>query len=539
MGNQRNTWSSLIGISICIQLLFIHSLYGQRAALRSIDITYYKINLRLDTLQKKASGEVTINLKMCRGHGEKFQLDLTSNATVNSIFVNGSKASYDHHNNKLDIYLNRIIARLTKLSVRCLYAVPFGDTGINLSYWKGSVTMHTYGLPYTAKEWWPCKDVPSDKADSADIYICAPRSLMVVSNGMLLDTSIVQSHGIPELQFHWKVTYPIYPDVISIAVSEYSQFAIKTSQIPFYFYVFKQDLDHAKTDFPILTEMLRSHEHFFGPYPFKREKYGVVEFARASYREHQTIPSMGYNYITGMHTADRILAHELAHQWFGNSLSVKNWKYIWLNESFCNYAYALWMEYKFGKQTYMEAMKKYDRSDFTGPVQLTDSTNVDAMFTPTTFCKGAWVIHMLRNVMGDQAFFKAIKTYVLIYRYKNVETTNFRSVCERFYHHPLKWFFDEWLTGAGRPVYAYSYKTISQHKKKFVAFSLRQIQTQDLVYAMPVEIQFILKNGKIIQKKYWNNRPKQTYWLSVENPVDRVIIDPRGKILKNVASASN
>ena len=512
----------------------------QKPSLAFTDVTYYKIDLELDTLHGNASGTVTIRLNLQSHQSPWIRLDLTDSATVSAISVNGRAVTYRHQNGKLDIPLDAQSQRLRVLSIVCRYSVPFLENGLHLVKWENKATICTYGIPYSAKEWWPCKDLPSDKADSADIIIRSPRPLIVASNGRLVDVTPVPSEGgnSTEDQFHWKVTHPIYPDVISLAVADYSQFNIRGEGVTFNFYVFPQDLENAKTDFPVLTEMLRSHEHYFGVYPFINEKYGVAEFTLKSYREHQTIPSLGFNYITGHHSADRVLAHELAHQWFGNSLTVKNWKQIWLNESFCNYAYALWMEYKAGKQAYQDVLTKYDRTDFGGPISLPDSTNVDTMFTATTFCKGAWFLHMLRNVMGDDGFFKALAEYTSIYRYKNVETANFQAVCERCYKKSLKWFFDEWLFGVGRPVYACKYNTALRQSKWYVTLTLEQLQTDDPVYKMPVELEFRQKNGETETRTVWNDQRRQTYSFALTNPCDSVRIDPGSKILKKIEPVS-
>jgi aminopeptidase N len=505
------------------------------------DVTYYKIELQLDTLHREASGRVTIRLNLQNRQSPWIRLDLTDSAKVFAISINGRAATYQHRNGKLDISLDAQNQKLKALSIVCRYSVPFLENGLHLVRWQDKATICTYGVPYSAKEWWPCKDLPSDKADSADIFIRVPRPLIVASNGRLIDVTSVPSEGGngTEDQFHWKVIHPIYPDVISLAVANYSQFNIQDKDVTFNFYVFTQDLENAKTDFPVLTEMLRSHEHYFGVYPFKNEKYGVAEFTLKSYREHQTIPSLGFNFMTGKHSADRVLAHELAHQWFGNSLTVKNWQQIWLNESFCNYAYALWMEYSTGKQGYQDAMNKYDRPDFSGPVLLSDSTNVDTMFTPTTFCKGAWVLHMLRNVMGDDAFFKALTEYASIYRYKNVETADFQAVCERDYKQSLKWFFDEWLLGVGRPVYSYKYKSVSDKDKWRLTLSIEQLQQDDPAYKMPVDLQFRLKNGENINRTVLNDKRQQAYTFVLNARCDTVIIDPGHKILEKLVFKSN
>jgi aminopeptidase N len=161
------------------------------------------------------------------------------------------------------------------------------------------------------------------------------------------------------------------------------------------------------------------------------------------------------------------------------------------------------------------------------------------MFTATTFCKGAWVLHMLRQVMGDHAFFKALAEYTHIYQYKNVETANFQAVCERCYKQSLKWFFDEWLFGVGRPVYTCNYNNAKRQSKWCVTLTLEQLQTDDSVYKMPVDLGFRQKNGETETKTIWNNRRRQTYSFVLTNPCDSVMIDPGHKILKTLAFKSN
>src|SRR5262245_54909882 len=282
----------------------------------------------------------------------------------------------------------------------------------------------TYGMPYTARQWFPCKDTPADKAETADISITVPDKLVAASNGKLIAE---KQNDDGTKTFAWRVSYPIYPDVISLAITDYRTFTLPyqysaAESMPMTFYVYPEDLEKAKAQFALLPEMMKSHVGYFGEYPFLREKYGVAEFVVRSYREHQTLPSFGAHMVTGDHSFDRVLAHELAHQWFGNAISVKDWSQVWLNEGFATYAFALWRERTGGGKDYLEAMQKLERENFDGPLIIQNTRDKNMMFSNTTFFKGAWALHMLRHVMGDQAFFDSLKNYVKLYSFKNART---------------------------------------------------------------------------------------------------------------------
>jgi aminopeptidase N len=444
----------------------------------------------------------------------------------------GRRVPATHRAALLTIALPRRISGPTVAVTVAYHGIPKGDA-LTFGHHGPGVVISSYGLPYSAREWWPCRDTPASKADSADIEITAPGGLTAASNGRLVSRRV---NGDGTATTHWSVRYPIYADVISVAISDYASFALAYrgdggDTVPMPFYVFPEDEAKARVDFSALPAMLAHHVRRFGPYPFAREKYGVAEMAVESFREHQTLPGYGPKFITGDHGNDRILAHELAHQWFGNALSVKSWSDVWLNEGFATYAALLWEEEVKGEAHYLDVMRTHMvPAVYAGRLYVADSGAVDSMFTSVTFFKGAFVLHMLRHVIGETAFFAALRRYVADNLYRTVTTDDFVRACEREYGKPLDWFFREWVYGAGAPAYDMPTWTAQRTGRGYhVTVLIRQ--TQDAaIFRMPLDIALTTAQGTT-RRVVWDSTRVQQSGLDVADSVTTVSIDPDGWVI--------
>ncbi len=413
----------------------------------------------------------------------------------------------------------------------CYHGSP-ADSVVSFAGRGDSARVGSYGLPYSAREWWPTHDSPDAKVDSADIFISAPAALTAVSNGR----EGSRSEGNDGYAVtHWSVRYPIYPDAISLALARYSHFTLPARSssgvsLRMTFYAFPEDETKARADFSILPQVFAHYTKLLGEYPFMREKYGVAEFPIQSFREHQTIPSYGPQYITGDHRNDWILAHELAHQWFGDALTVRNWSNVWLNEGFATYMALLWIESTRGKAVYDSVVGARMKLNFPGAVYVSDSMAVDRMFGATTFFKGAIVLHMLRHVMGDSLFFGALRTYVAENLYKHVTTATFRSVCERVYHRPLGWFFDEWVYGSGAPNYTMDWSQGRASRGFEVSLAIQQTQ-DSATFTMPVDVVLHTAGGDV-RRVVMDSVRAFSATLSSADTVFSITLDPGNWVLK-------
>jgi aminopeptidase N len=498
-------------------------------------IKHYDLDLHIDPSKKRLSGRARLSVLVMEDNLGSLSLNMADSLNVNLAQSQNEPLRFAHHDNHLQIIFEHPHKAGSKFDLVVDYDANPSGSGLVFDEHNSIPMIYSYGLPFTAQQWFPCKDSPADKADSADIAITVPSPLVAASNGKLVRTA---ANGDGTTTFSWEVRYPIYPDVISIAVTNYATFRLPyqygpSEAMPMSFYVYPEDLEKAKKQFAILPEMMKHHVTEFGDYPFVKEKYGVAEFAKASFREHQTLPSLAANFITGGHEHDWILAHELAHQWFGNCVSVENWSHIWLNEGFANYAYALWKENTEGENAYRRVMREWDKDEFAGSVFIRDPTKKQNLFSETTFQKGAWVLHMLRHVMGDQEFFTALKSYVKTYAYRSASTEDFEAVCEKKFGRSLDWFFKEWVYGINRPVYEYRWREQPMGDQSLVTVEIVQTQTNADVFEMPIDIAIETNNSQLTAVA-WQKSRSQTFEFRVTGEAKRVELDPRDWILKRV-----
>lgn len=502
------------------------------------DVSYYKLNLVVTTNPQYLSGVATIK-GVCREQVSAILVfDLMNSMHVDSVKVDGMLYPFVQEEASLNINLDFVFPIGQWLTIDIYYRGLPSSTGFG-SFEFGSHTgvpwIWSLSEPYGARDWFPCKDHPSDKTDSADIFITCDSSFRVGSNGKLIS---VTDNGDGTKTHYWQGRYPIASYLISVAITNYEQFSnwfhySLTDSMVVLNYVLPENLSSAKENLPRTIDMLEIFSDLFGLYPFIKEKYGHADFGRGGAMEHQTMTSTTtYN--------ENTIAHELAHQWFGDMITCRTWSDLWLNEGFAQYATALYLERKYGRSAYWSYMRNQmsNARHAVGFLYVVDTLDIKNLFdVHRVYAKGASVLHMLRYVLGDSIFFKSLYNYANHpdLKYNTVSTQDFQVVCELTSGTDLSYFFEEWIYGEGYPHYSLKWDLASTGDQYMVDIFLTQLgeAVNPPFFSMPIEIKLVGDEWDTTVT-VMNSSKIQAFSIRVKRWIKSVQIDPDGWILKDV-----
>jgi aminopeptidase N len=503
------------------------------------DVKSYTLNLELFPENTLLQGQVEMHAQSLVNGLDRIDLDLYQNMEVLSVQSLTTVLNFTHNNNILTVFLDQTLSQEELFTLNITYQGNPQSSGFGSFSWSrhGPNQKHmiwTLSEPYGARDWWPCKDYPSDKADSVFINVTVPSDLIVASNGLL--HAVESSPDGLKKTYYWRTYYPIATYLVSLAISDYVQFSewynYGSDSMEVQFYVYPEQYEDALEDLPITVDMIEFFSSIYGEYPFTEEKYGLASFEWGGAMEHQTLTSYGSGLIRGDHRYDYINAHELAHQWFGDLITMRHWSHIWLNEGFASYSEALWQEHVGGKDSYFNYMQSQYRDEFRGSLFVHDSLQVWSLFSITVYDKGSWLLHMLRGVLGDDIFFNCLKVYATdpVLMYGAAITEDFQKVCENVSGMDLNWFFSQWVYREGRPHYEVSWFFPDQ-----IPYNTTIIirQTNLPAFTMPLQIK-ISGVGNDTTFTVWNMTAEQWFQVTTDFLPVAVELDPDNWVLKHV-----
>ncbi|MBA4853306.1 M1 family aminopeptidase [Emticicia sp. BO119] len=503
-----------------------------------IDIGYYKLNLDISYAQRYLKGEATISFKP-KSTISSFFLDLKNTLKVDSIKLGAKKLAFAQETAKVNITLDKSYTENQAVTVDIYYQ------GSPVASAFGSFTFGSHGAapivwslsePYGAPDWFPCKDTPADKADSSDVWITMPLGFVSVSNGVLTK-KIDNSNGTRTYQ--WKNRYPIAHYLISISCSNYTEYKnyykySATDSMAVTHYIYPENFSsNVRNQLDQTPFMLKLFSDKYGQYPFIKEKYGHEQCGFGGGMEHQTCSSMGS-------FESSLVAHELAHQWFGDKITCKTWEHIWLNEGFATFSEAIYAEAIGGKTGYQTAINSdmFYAKRAIGSLFVKNISNENEIFGfNRTYAKGSVVLHMLRGIVGEEKFFKILQNYLVSpLAYNSATTEDFQKVAEQTTGLNLDYFFKEWVYGESYPKYTYGWTT-AKTADGLSILSLKVTQTKNTTpeyFLMPVDIKIITSQGETITTVFIDKATQDIDIPNIKGDVSQVIFDPENKILKEV-----
>ncbi len=505
------------------------------------DIIYYDIHLNWYNVLKNSNKNYTGSVRIITRIRESVstnQISLNSYLTIDSIKLNNSKLNFSSNSGLLTIYLDRIYNQNELVDIDIYFRRTRTDNLGFYYYAKSQNTLenlaYTMTQPSDARYWFPCYDDPSDKADSIRIRIIVPAGFVATGNGILQSQQSIGDSTI----FVWFEKHPIATYLIAIAASRYSRFVQEyTSKFPPFEtleiqnYQWAADSSRSVYVMRNLNLMMECFETYYGKYPF--DKYGHAVVSPFSYggMEHQTISTIHRNWLTN--DSQSGIAHELAHQWWGDLVTCETWKDIWLNEGFATFSEDLYREFTQGKSAYFSGMNSkanyYYNYNPGYPIY-----NPPQLFNAAiSYYKGALVLNMLRYVLGDSLFFASLMNYRNQFLYSTATTDDLKNVINETTGQDFSYFFEQWIYQPNHPSYVYNWNSRSVQNGYEFNFFIKQTQSHYSVYKMPIELKIFFA-GYDTTIKIWNYSREQSYSLIFEDSVINVQFDPQNYILKQV-----
>jgi aminopeptidase N len=494
-----------------------------------LDALQYRITLRLADASEEISAETEIVFAIRADGVREIPLDFAG-LTVDGVTENGRAASFKRAEGHLNVALGGDYHSGDLVTVAVKYHGAPTD-GLFFKQNKfGDRTVFADNWPNRAHFWFPSLDHPYDKA-KVEFFITAPARYDVVANGEMIETT---SRLDGTRLTHWREDVPIPVYCMVVGATEFSVInAGAWGGTRLFYYLYPKDRENGIRDYSRALQMVEFYSNLVGDFPY--EKLALVQSStRFGGMENSSSIFFDEKAYDGSGRLEGTVAHEIAHQWFGDSITESDWHHLWLSEGFATYFAALFFEHAEGRDRFLQLMRASEAAymkaadDVSRPVYDPAVTDLFKLLNRNNYDKGGWVLHMLRRVMGDEKFFAGIRDYYRTYRDRNALTEDFRRVMELHAGRPLDWFFREWIYEPGYPTYDAAWHWDESTKQ----LRLRVRQTQKgAVFRMPLDLEF--KNeGDTHRETVEVREREQAFNFKLERRPRNVALDPNEWVLK-------
>ena len=506
----------------------------------NIDILNYSFELHLNDSTDIIYGTANIKLSI-KPNEDNVRLDLISKnkegkgMSVENILFNGKEIPYSHVDNVINIDTRGIVYSISDMITVKYEGIPI--TGLIIGpNMHGDRTFFSDNWPNKARNWLPLVDHPYDKS-TTDFIIIAPNHYQVISNGLLVEETNINKDL---KKTHWRQSVPISCWLYAIGVAEFAvdyvdYFDGKSIQT----WVYKQDRDNGFYDFKVPTKhTLEFFSDYVGPFAYEKlanvqsnSVKGGMESATAIFYSDVS--------VTGERSVRwrNVIIHEVAHQWFGNCVTEYDWDDVWLSEGFATYFTLMFREHAYGRDDFVmglnnakENVYNFYKDNKDAPIIHDNLKDMkDVLSYSLQYQKGAWVLHMLRNYIGEDAFRQGIRNYYKKYFNLNTTTDQFKYEMEKVSNVDLDKFFDQWLYKGGMLIIDSDWKY--NEKNSEIEISMDQVQDDGYLFDMPIEIMLTFENKSSKIESIQLDKKSKKFIISSENKPKEIKIDPSVKLL--------
>ena len=503
------------------------------------DLRYQRLELDLDPAQQFVSGTVTSHF-VPNQNISSIYFDLSDALTVSEVKYHGAILPFTQLATKeLKIDFPAVIpsSSLDSLSIKYSGAPDTGGSAgdaFTVSTQNGTPVLYTLSEPYGAQEWFPTKQSLNDKIEKVDLKINTPSQYNVASNGKLYSETLLP--GNRKLTF-WQTNYPIPAYLIALGITNYTKLndTMGSPAFPFVNYLYPSTTSNSTvmSNIAWTKTVMNTFEQYFGPYPYRNEKYGHMQFGWGGGMEHATMSSMG-SWGRG------IIAHELAHQWFGDKVTCGAWNDIWLNEGFATFGEHLANEKLLMTNSqfmsYLSSEMNYITSSSGGSVYVSDTNlgNTGAIFSGRlSYSKGGYVVRMIKWILGDDVFYSALKDYhsrpELAYGY--AKTADLKNSLLMSTGKDFTEFFNDWIYGQGHPTYQIRW---NQTSDQMLRFKVSQTTSHSSVnfFEMPLPIKVNGTGGQVAYLVLNHTTKNQNFAEQIDFPVSSVQFNYENQIIQ-------
>ncbi len=505
--------------------------------LEDYDVKFYALDVEVDNRSDQIGGSTTILVEVRKNAFSTLVFELHHALVVERVVVDGAEMSFTHTDDEIYIDLSTDRDSGTQVTAQVYYGGQSGDGMVMETddEWGAAVT-YTSSEPFYSKDWFPCKQDLTDKADSVHVFITTDYGLIAVSNGIYTATTYFPNG---KVRYEWKSNYPIDYYLISIAVADYYEYNLEMQpngmNAPIFIQNFVYDipncLDTYREQINVTIPIMEVFIEHFGPYPFREEKYGHYLWPRGGGMEHQTMTGMGnFDFY--------LVAHELGHSWFGNYVTCATWQDIWINEGFATFAGYLATEILAPEYADGEREYRFGRAlmepEGTVYVPEEDADNDSRIFSGNlSYNKGMALLYMIRfELQNDAVFYLTLRNF--IDRYANGVATgmDFKGVLEETSGMDFTDFFSQWYFGAGYPIYEATWD--QQGSTVTLQSTQSTSSTQTPLFKMSMEYSIFYAGGDTTIR-VWHDENVESYEFDLPYVVTGIGIDPNNHVLDGVS----